>query len=86
MYLFIYIGIVLLLAFLALSFFPRWLCLTLGLLCLMLGIIFPLLVWSHAHAQVPGDKSSYGMLGTIFAMLFAPLGLVMSLIGMLKRN
>lgn len=64
--------------------FPKWLCLALGGIALVLGIVAPLAIWSYAKVFVAGDSSSYGMLGTLLMVLFAPGGIALTLVGLLK--
>ena len=56
----------------------------LGVIALLLGVAAPLVIWGYAYVFVPGDRSAYGMLGTILAILFAPGGVVLTLFSLVK--
>ena len=65
---------------------PRRICIALGGIALLLGIVAPLGVWGYANLFVPGDRSGYGMLGTLMAILFAPGGIALTILGLLKAE
>ena len=73
-------------AMLVVLLFPRWLCLALGAVLLILGIAVPACLWTYAAWFVRGDQSGFGMLGTICVILFAPAGLALTVVGFFKSG
>ncbi len=58
-------------------------CLILGGTGLIAGIAGPAILWT-IEAMAQGDTSAYGMFGTILFILFAPIGIGVTIIGILK--
>ena len=67
-------------------FLPRRAILLLALNALALGIAAPLVIWSYANTFVQGDRSAYGMLGTLMVILFAPSGVALTFLGLIKSD
>jgi hypothetical protein len=65
---------------------PRRFCIALGGIALLLGIAAPLGVWGYANLYVSGDPSGFGMLGTLMAILFAPGGIALTILGLMKAE
>ena len=61
-------------------------CLALGVIGLVLGIVGPVVVWSYGSAFVKGDSSGYGMLGTLLAFCFIPIGAGLAFVGWRKEG
>ena len=70
----------------ACCFITRRLCFVLGAIGLMLSIVGPLTVWTWGTIFVKGDPSGYGMLGTLLAFVFMPIGLGLVLVGWFKNK
>lgn len=85
-YIYFYLLVGLGVSFAITTLLPRGLCFLLAAIALFLGVIAPLAIWSYANCFVPGDKSSYGMLGTILAVLFAPAGLAIGGLSFFKGD
>jgi hypothetical protein len=64
----------------------RRLCLILGVSSLVLGAAGSVLVWTWGSVFVHGDPSFHGMLGTILAVVFVPIGIGLILVGCIKRE
>ncbi len=64
----------------------RRLTLLLGTTSLVLGAVGSVLVWTWGSLFVQGDPSFHGMLGTILAVAFVPIGLGLILVGCLKKE
>lgn len=65
---------------------PRRICLWLASIALFFGMGLPMLAWGYASYFVHGDTSGYGMLGTLCVILFAPAGVFLGLVGLLKSD
>jgi len=76
-------GVVILGAYYLLS---RRMCLALGAVGLVLGLAGPAAVWTYGSLYIKGDPSGYGMLGTLLAYVFIPVGAGLLLIGWRKEG
>lgn len=74
------------LALVVVAILPRRICLLVGGLLLLLGVVLPVGVWGYSALFVRGDPSAYGMLGTICVILFAPVGIVLMLLALAKKE
>ena len=86
MYLVLYITVAILFAMLVAALLPRPFCLAIGLIFLILGILVPLAIWGYSAQFVKGDPSAYGMMGTICVILFAPAGITITILALLKGD
>lgn len=64
----------------------RRMTLILGAASLVLGSVGSVLVWTWGSLFVQGDPSLHGMLGTILAVVFVPIGIGLILVGCIKRE
>ena len=85
-YIGLYVMIGLMVAAGAYVILPRRVCIALGGITLLLGIVAPLGMWAYANHFVPGDRSGHGMLGTMMVILFAPAGIALTFLGLLKEE
>lgn len=65
-------------------FLSRRMCFRLAGVSLFLGVLVPAGVWTYASMFIKGDSSGYGMLGTLLAFVFMPIGLGLVLLGWCK--
>ncbi len=65
---------------------PRKYALFLGITALFLGTVVPIGLWTFAYFFVSGDTSTTGMLGTICVILFAPAGVLISILAYFKNE
>lgn len=63
----------------------RRMCLALGAVGLVLGLAGPAAVWTYGSLCIKGDPSGYGMLGTLLAYVFIPVGAGLLLVGCRKE-
>ena len=61
-------------------------CLALGVIGFFLGIVGPAIVWSYGSVFIKGDSSEYGMLGTLLAFCFIPIGAGLAFVGWRKSG
>jgi len=62
----------------------RRLCFALGAITLLLGFVAPTMIWTYGHFYIHCDPSGYGMIGTLLAFIFIPIGLGLALVGWRK--
>ncbi len=80
-----YLIIGLLAAIFVAAILPRKFCIVAATVLLILGIGVPAFLWTSA-AQTGGDTSAEGMLGTICVILFAPAGIALGILALLKSD
>jgi hypothetical protein len=81
-----YLVIGLIVAIFVAAILPRKICALGAAVLLILGIAVPFGLWTYANHFVTGDPSSYGMLGTLCVIFFAPAGIALGILAMLKSD